>query len=489
MTPLEIISRDYLLKTVKYYDGDDCVVKNYKDFEDEIVFWKVMLYEACNIRPGSNIAVYDRTIRFNYCTLFLAAAELGARLIVIPDYPVEGTPRNDKMDRFVEVYGRLDLCIFDDSAGTSQALIDLTNYYGNMTIVKTMLDTYEIQDHKNYELMSTTVFAKPEDIFIITTTSGSSGEPKLIPFLHRQMYRNGKRNVKVLGFNPEDRAYHTRNMHHPFVLTDFFLPSLCGINHHYSIPFISAFENDQAILKALDFINTHKINQIAFSSRAAMESLLLYMSDNNLQFEHEFNIIVGGQYVPKKYLEYVKKTNVTKIIANLGTSETMAPLLMKHITPQDDPDTYDEQFLGYPPDDTYQFRLEGERLLVACPSLYEGYKQLDDRFSGDTVNGFYHLGRENFYRIDHIEFKLSDVVQVVKDTFTGDFDMCADTKYQNLYLAVWGGDIDFAAVNSAMQRRLMVTFRDYDYLDKSKFTTGIKLDQIAIRNHFRRRNS
>ena len=240
MTPLEIISRDYLLKTVKYYDGDDCVVKNYKDFEDEIVFWKVMLYEACNIRPGSNIAVYDRTIRFNYCTLFLAAAELGARLIVIPDYPVEGTPRNDKMDRFVEVYGRLDLCIFDDSAGTSQALIDLTNYYGNMTIVKTMLDTYEIQDHKNYELMSTTVFAKPEDIFIITTTSGSSGEPKLIPFLHRQMYRNGKRNVKVLGFNPEDRACHTRNMHHPFVLTDFFLPSLCGINHHYSIPFISA---------------------------------------------------------------------------------------------------------------------------------------------------------------------------------------------------------------------------------------------------------
>ena len=485
MHDLEIISRYFLTRNIKYYDGDDLVVRDYNSFEEAIVFWKTLLYENYGIRPGSNIAIFDRTIRFSYCTLFFAVAELGARLIVIPDYPVEGTPRTDKMDKFVSVYGRIDLCIIDETDGVTPALLEQTNYYGDATIMKSMINNYEIKDPEVYQHMMNTVFARPDDIFIVTTTSGSTGDPKLVPYTQRQMHNNGRRNVGVFGFCPEDRACHTKNMHHPFVLIDFFLPSLCSIEHHYSIPYISVVEDKTYMARAQQFIVDHKISQMAFSSRNSMEAILDYMVENNLVFEHEYTVIVGGQYVPKNYVEYVKKTRIKKIIANFGSSETMSPLLMKHITQETDIDTYNEHYVGTPPDDEFTYRLNGNRLSVACPRYYEGFKELDDLFEGDPESGFVHLGRENFYRIDHINFKLSDVVAVVKEHFDGKFDICADTKYENLYLAVWEGVVDFDTLNTAMQRRLMIQFRDYAYLNRKQFTNGIKLNQESIRNYFR----
>lgn len=485
----EIISRNFLPSNIKFYDGDGLTTKTYQNFEDDIIFWKTILYEGYGIRSGNSIALYDKTIRYSYCTLFLAAAELGVRLIIIPEYPTHESGRTDTMDAYFEQYGKIDLCILDEQAVLSDPLLALTKYYGKRTITKSVFDEYEIKDHNIYALLKSEIFAKSSDILTISTTSGSTGVPKLIPYTHQQLYRNAVRNTKVYGFKSSDRACHTRNMHHPFVLIDFFMPSLNIIENHYQYVAPGSDADTNGLAETfVKFINDNKINQIAFSARPAMENVMKYMTDNNVKFDHEFNMILGGQYVPKKYLQYIKDTNATKIIAIIGTTETMSPLMLKHITPNDNLDEYEENFVGRPPDDTYKFELKGEFLSVSCPELYSGSIVLEDHFKGDTVSGFYHLGRNNFYRIDHVNFKISEVVEIVKKVFDGEFDVCFDSHYQNLYLAVWSGQVDFEQVNQMIHQMLEIKFKDFAYLNKIEYNTGFKLNQQQLRNYFREKN-
>lgn len=490
----EIIDRNFLPKNIKFFDGNELVCKTYQNFEEDINFWKTILYEGYQLCTGNTVALYDKTIRYSYCTLVLAAAELGIRLIIIPEVPTLDSGQTDKMDAYLKVYGKIDLCILDEIALLSKPLLALTKYYGKETISKSIFNTYTIKNPDVYKLMSTTTFVEPSDILTISTTSGSTGEAKLVPYTHQQLYRNAARNTKVYKFNPIDRACHTRNMHHPFVLTDFFLPSLHIIENHYSfavsnsVTFASPAQFNENIENFIKYIHDNKINQMAFSTRVIMEAVMEHMIANNMQFEHEFNMIVGGQYVPTKYVHYIKQTNANRMIAVLGTTETLSPLLMKTITPLDDIVKYEETFLGFPPDDTYKYHLDGYALSVSCPELYDGAITLDDRFKGSVEMGFYHLGRENFYRIDHIEFKLADVINIVKEEFNGDFDICIDTHYQNLYLAIWNGEINFEELNNAMVNKLEIKFKDFNYLDKNNYSTGFKLDQSSLRTYFREKN-
>jgi len=485
----EIISRNFLSSNINFFDGDVLAAKTFQDFDNDITYWKTLLYEEYNIRPGNSIALYDKTIRYSYCTLFLAAAELGVRLIIIPEYPTSESGRTNIMDAYIEKYGKIDLCILDEQAVHSKPLLALTKYYGKLTITKSVFDEYEIKDHNIYTFLKTKIFARPDDILTISTTSGSTGVPKLIPYTHQQLYRNAIRNTKVYGFKSSDRACHTRNMHHPFVLIDFFMPSLNIIENHYQFvaPALET-ESDGSTEKFVKFINDNKINQIAFSSRPAMERVMDYMTANNIKFDHEFNMILGGQYVPKKYLQYIKDTNATKIIAIIGTTETMSPLMLKHITPNDNIDQYEENYVGRPPDNTYEFQLNGESLSVSCPELYPAPIVLEDRFKGDIVSGFYHLGRDNFYRIDHVNFQISDVVNIVKKVFDGEFDVCFDPHYQNLYLAIWSGQVDFEKINMLIYQTLEIKFKDFAYLNKIEYNTGFKLNQQQLRNYFREKN-
>ena len=80
------------------------------------------------------------------------------------------------------------------------------------------------------------------------------------------------------------------------------------------------------------------------------------------------------------------------------------------------------------------------------------------------------------------------MIETVKEVFDGEFDICMDPHYQNLYLIVWQGKIDFDSVNSNMYNKLEIKFTDFDYLQKDTYSNGFKLDQPALRNYFREKN-
>lgn len=484
----EIIDRNFLPQGVTFFDGDALEAKNYDTFVETMIYWKTLLWEGYGIRPGHSVGVYDKTIRFQYCTLFFALAELGVKMLLIPDYPVLDSGRTDKMDAYLSVHGKVDLFILDNEASKSPRLLALTNYYGKKTIVSDIFNSYAIKDNDVYCKMRDNIYATPDSTITVTTTSGSTGQPKLVSYSHRQLFRNANRNSKVYEFVSHDRACHSRNMHHPYVLIDFFLPALRVVENHYSFVVSIDSATDDEVTRFIDFIKTNQISRLAFSHRPMMERTMDHMISHGTTFEHDFTITLGGQYVPKKYLDYVKKTKISKIIAILGTTETLSPLLIKNITQNTDANTYEENFIGWPPDDNYQYRLENQRLIVSCPDYFDDDITLDDKFQGSVDHGFYHLGRENFYRINHIDFKLSDVINLVRAELDGEFDICMDPHYQNIYLAVWNGTVDFAALNASMQQNLKFQFKDYACLDKSLYTNGFKLDQNLLRSHFREKS-
>jgi hypothetical protein len=483
---MTVINRNFIHKDIQYFDGyPELNLKTHKDFVDEITFWKTVLYEEYGLRPGNIIALNDGSIRFSYCTLFFAAAELGLRMIITPEYPLDPSGRTERMDRFVEKYGKISLSIFDEISGSKPLLLAMGKRYSEQCGFKKIFHEYTIKDSSVYDLMRNTVFANPDDVMTITSTSGSSGVPKFIEYTHKQIYTTAKRMVSVFDYNTDSHVCHLRNMHHPFVLLDYFMPVMHASVYHYSMALNYGQSSDEEMTTFINFINNQKISKLIFSARAMIDQMFSYMINKGLTFGHEIDLIVGGQYTTVDFIEKMQKTNVTRISAGFGSSETVGVLLRKYLYPDTDVTTYDEKYVGKPIDDFYKFTLTDESLYVSCPELFDGTKRLDDRFSGNDADGYYHLGRSNFYRIDHIEFRMDDITSVVDRNFNGEYDICVDAINQKMYLCVWNGDLDFTSVDNALYDSVGIRFTGWGRLNKDEFNQAVKLDQELIRTYFR----
>lgn len=479
----EYISKHFLHPKIKFSDHD-AGIKDFGDFTDAITFWKTILVEKYGLTKGSKVAIFDTSLRFNYITLVLAAAELGIVLILTPDKPTSNTGKSEKLDALVEQHGMIDLCIMDDMCMAQLPLVAAAKLYGLALVNSNIFDTYTIKDHSLYNQLKETILAGPDDVLVLTTTSGSTGEPKLIAYTHRQLYKIGKRNVSVYQYDTAVTC-HTRNMHHAFVLLCHFLPVLTGTEMHYT----KSWNNDaKDLVELVDYVNTNKINSVVVSYKQMLDSIFLVMIERNLTFLHDVTLIVGGFYITKDYVDKIKKVNVKKIISTFGSNETLAPLLLRHVDQNTDTESYQANYLGKPCDDFYQMSLGDDgRLQVTCKELFDGQITMDDRFSGDSKNGYYHQGRENFYRIDHTDFSLSQVNDIAKQFATGEFNITIDIPYQRIYLTVWSGTVLIDDLNSSLHNRIGLAISSWDTLDPKEFNDEFKLNHDKLRHYYRQK--
>lgn len=480
---MEIISRHYVTPNLIYSGQNGTQKFNYTDLVDGINFWKIILYEGYNMRPGMSIALVDQTVKFTYCSLFFAAAELGLKILIFPDKSNLNDGYSPKMESITKKWGLVDLIYYDQLVIETPALLAMCNRYGKQTMHENVLDTYSIKDHALFEEIKEKIFPNPSDVLVWTATSGTTAEPKLLEYTHKQLHRIGTRNAVALGLSGNSVA-HLRNMHHATVLMANFLPAFGFVDDHYE--FIIDLSDDINNGRLINFINKNKISRLVIPWKTMLDSLLNYMIKNNIKFGHEVHIVVGGFYVTADYIKTMQATNITKIISMYGSNETFGPILLRNVDQTTPEDNYVESYLGTPPDDFYQIELVGDQLQVTCPAIFPGTKTLEDIFDGNNIIGYTHSGRSNFYRINEVDFLPKDINRVIRSaTNNRDVDVVVDLPHQKLYAAVWSGVFDLVDANNFLNIEYPgLSIYKADTLDKRKFE-DFKLDQDALRMHFR----
>ena len=484
---MEILSRNFLHPDIQFQD-DEAGLKQFQEFEDTITFWKTILYEGYNLRSGDLVSIWDASIRFDYICLFIAAAELGLRLVLVPDKPTSPDGKTAKLDAIVQQYGKIKVTLIDTVSESQPAVLAAAHRYSEKIVQTEIFNTYTISDHSIYLDLKEKIFAKPDSDVIITTTSGTTGEPKLATYTHQQLYRIGKRNVNAYGY--EDAiTCHSRNMHHSFVLLAHFLPSLTGTKYHYT-KVIAEQSSEEKMLDFAKFINDNHITKLVVSYKMLLDSLLRSMINANMQFSHSVDLIVGGFYVTEDYVDKLIKTNTNSLISTFGSNETFGPLFLRKVYQTTPVEGFEINCLGNVCDDFYKLVLTTDnKLTVECPALFNNSVLLDEGFKFRSNGDVLHMGRDNFYRIDHKDFSFKDLDNITQNHVNGKYTITVDIPYQRLYLVVWSGSVDFDLLNNEVNEVIGLKFEAWAELDSEEYNNEFKLDQDKIRNYFRNQRS
>jgi acyl-CoA synthetase (AMP-forming)/AMP-acid ligase II len=496
----KIISRHFLRQDLEYHEDDQ--IYRYDDFVDSINKWKNILYYQYNMRPGMSACFIDMSVYFEYCTLFIAAAELGIRTLCIPERPKTPDGRVPKLDQVINEIGLPDLMYYysEESivlqaktmAMPQMALVNMAARYSSNLMT---FDDYVNYNAADYDkALNDQILATEENILSWTTTSGTTGDPKPIEYNHRQLYDIAQRNAQVFGFDqPGISVSHTRNMHHAAILMANFLPAFGWAQYHHSLRTDYNQTDVEFAEQFVDFVNRKGTNKVLLPFSLMLEAVFSYIKKNNIKFNHAFDVIVGGFNITKTYVEAFQATNINKIMSMFGSNETLGPVLVRIIDHNTGVDNYDPTFLGTPVDDMYNIRITDQQLIaVTCPVLFNDEIVMGDMAQGNDVTGYYHLGRPNItkLRFNEVEFYVNEIRELIKSIMPDlRFEVVADTIGQKLYVAVWQGTMDIDLLNQRMMERYdRLTISDWDYLnlmDYDKF----KIDVPALIEYFRNKGT
>ena len=430
------------------------------------------------------MSIWDTSIRFDYVCLFIACTELGLRLVLVPDKPSRLDGQSAKLDAIEQKYGKIKVTLIDPLSAAQPAVMAAAQRYSQKIVPIEVFTTYTISDHSVYSELKEKIFAEPCDDVIVTTTSGTTGEPKIATYTHQQLYRIGKRNVTAYNY-ADAVTCHSRNMHHSFVLLAHFLPSLTGTKYHYS-QVLAEGANKQKMLEFAKFVNANSITKLVVSYKKLLDSLLQAMIEDNLQFTHQIDLIVGGFYITEDYVNKLIKTNTNSLISTFGSNETFGPLFLRKVYQTTPVEGFEINCLGNVCDDFYKLTLTTDsKLTVECPALFNNSVLLDEGFEFKSNGDVLHMGRDNFYRIDHKDFSLKDLDSITQNHVNGDYTITIDIPYQRLYLVVWSGSVDFDLLNNKVNEIIGLKFEAWAELNSEEYNNEFKLDQDKIRNYFR----
>ncbi|MEC8530302.1 MAG: hypothetical protein VXY27_05370, partial [Thermoproteota archaeon] len=135
---------------------------------------------------------------------------------------------------------------------------------------KELIDTQELifKEPNDFEMSDD---VSEDDIFMISSTSGSTKPSRKIEFTHKEVYEMSKRNIDIFKFKPETQVLHTKNMHHASAMICTLLPSLMVSHNHRSF----------TLPEKWDFLDNEKY----------MKSLL-----QNMIAEENYKVTVDGGY-------------------------------------------------------------------------------------------------------------------------------------------------------------------------------------------------
>ena len=345
--------------------------KTKEELVHEIKKWKMLFRENYNVRKGEVVAISILDVTHYHLSCLLACAELGLKVFII-DAPAtkESLPYTK-----LALHGPADYCVHHEFMGDN--LYD--GLHGQMIreYSKELIDTRELilKEPNDFEMPDK---VSEDDIFMISSTSGSTKPSRKIEFTHKEVYEMSRRNIDIFKFKPETKVLHTKNMHHASAMICTLLPSIMVSEYHrsFTLPQNLDWISDVNILKQMISNEQYRINSKGGYHMTVPNQMILdfLLKSAFPSFKNKTIISMCGFTLPEEYIDYAKDYNL-EFISHYGSIDTGIPLLVNYL---DENTEYRSDCLGVPPDDFFDIQVSPTTNASVGCQLWSEDRILDD---------------------------------------------------------------------------------------------------------------
>lgn len=464
---------------------DEETIISYDQFCSMIDYWKIVLVEKYNAKPGKKILIEFTALNVYYYSAVFAALELG--LIMIIDWP-HAFNETDVNSHRMTMHGKIDYAIvyssqFDpDWPWYRPWDRERTIRNCEHIITEKDFDNYEIKDHSLFKEVAKKIYATPDMPAIWSASSGTTGLPKPIENSHRKIYLQAERLARLSNYRDNDSCLHSRNLHHGASMCYHFLPSFMIGRDQYLTTY---FMTDEDNKKLSQIVNEKQINKVFLYTAKQVEDYLQATDPVN----HHCDIVTLFS-CSIDTIKLLREKNISSLTVTFGDTTIGLGFFVRTIDNNTDLSTYQKNCLGIKHDDFFEFEIRDGQLWIACPSLNEDWRTSNDRFELRDSQ-YYFLGRSNMYRINDEWISLAEVESELERLFgatgaTISFD--ASGNETKILLIVWqdnpAAENEF---NSWLQKKynnnvsISKIARNLNY---EEFIVSRKIDRQRIRDYF-----
>lgn len=438
---------------------------------DMIDYWKVLLWENYNMRPGDRIGIIFTIPDPYYLSMLFASFELGLT-VVLTSHP-RGVNNNEGLKQ--SLYDNLKLALYDDwNADVAHVHAEFFDTVEHANI----FDTYEIKDHSLYDTVAKKIFATPDTVAILTTSSGSTGTPKIIPKSHEFYYVSSERQVRLLNYAEDDRVVHTRQISHGGAFDIFWLPTLMACATHM----VHVYEDNslEAVQKLCKDIVDYKITRFW----AIDTTIIDYVLKTLPVLEHDFNMF-HINYIQPHWPKLAKDKNLKSFINSYGTIEIGSSVLLNVLDRDTDLDTYKSNKFKML-DDWYEFTCNEYDCTIT--NKYTGETMaFNDQWVPDG-DGYLFLGRSDSYKVNEVVFTEKQIQTAVKTIIDQPFELIIDQEFQKIYIGMYNEFDDTLKdqLDRVIQDRIdpRLSISRIGMVSPEQFLQGFKIDKFMLRKYF-----
>ena len=320
----------------------------------------MLLKENYNVRKGETVAIGILDVNHLHLTSIIACAELGLKIFLIDAPATEESLPYTK----IALHGPVDYLIHDNFKGD--------NLYGGLHGKMIREYSKELIDARELKLkvpkgMDYINQVSEDDIFLISSTSGSTKPSRKIEFTHKEIYAIAKRNIDIFKLKPDTKILHSKNMHQVSAMLCTLLPSLMIVKKRRSFTLAEFTEWQGANLHLVDF------NHVMIPNEKMLDWFVEFF-DKNGGLEKGTVLVMCGFTMTKKHVDMCKRYNI-EFISHYGSVDTAIPLLVNYIDGNSEctPDS-----LGVAPDDFYEIDVSSTGHVSVNNSMWSEKRSMDD---------------------------------------------------------------------------------------------------------------
>jgi acyl-CoA synthetase (AMP-forming)/AMP-acid ligase II len=316
-----------------------------------------------------------------------------------------------------------------------------------------------------------------------TTSSGTTGDPKLLPFTHYQTVTISNEIKQYLTLDETCRPYHFKTLHHSSLFNSFALPLLNSCKTHYCGLFQGRAE--EFLTRVSDAVQQHSLTH--FLVPYNWISNFSNVSSND--FKKNLTLITIQGNTDQKMKDLFARFNPKQVINYFGTSEVGTMFISR--TTQDTLHEYNpNRFVDVTSFIDYQL-LENQ-VNVKWKHVDEWYV-ISDKIVHDN-GAIWLYGRDLYFVSDNTKLELAQIQHFLKEQLgTDNFILVPDYKLEKLYLNLY--NISFTDQQlQDLNLKIVDTFgRMFSIADVFNFTReeleyGMKINGSLLLYLFRERN-
>ncbi len=409
-----IITRDII--------RDDATFNGYskQDLCEFINYWKINLIDR-GAKPGDKIGLLFDNTQIHYYALIFAGFELGMRVVTLhrPDNEKQcQSPKSNAhlpLDYFV--YLKQYLTATDTSMGVVHFRKNAKQCisYGPLEW-KIMSDTFRTKEE-------TPIHATPDTVAFCCTSSGTTGDPKLIGYTHEFLYKLCQYNRSALGYDRDDKMVHLSSLNHGGVIS-LLLPALMTCKEHY----FKVFSHGRDPVDTLvDDCIDKGITKVFFSNGGEVNCFLGSLHCRNKNLPNASLYLLS--FISPKWKPIVKAGRVKDIVSVFGCSEICGPVFLPRLDIHN-VDTFEPTYLGRPTTGFYDTRIVGDRIHTVVN---------DKEFVFDDIvredDGVHFISKTRLSKINDIDINPLDIIHILEEFATRYvFEVYVDEVYNELYI-------------------------------------------------------